>query len=211
MDDAEKIRLRSDDELRRHAAGLLEIANHLRVARIPFFVGGGTLLGIVRDNALIPWDWDVEIDFRAEDIYPHRKQVLADLRGSGFAISRVDRSFRNFKIKAEKFGTVYELLAWQRHGEFRHRRRYRLREEFFRRPSNITFAGVELPTFSSPEAYLEFQYGDWRTPLRSSDKAAYLSRDCLVPPSAATNLALRLHAGVARFRHYRAFEHAAGR
>lgn len=188
----DKIRLRSALELRQHVEGLVEIRDYLQDAGIPYFIGGGTLLGIVRDGSLIPWDWDLEVDFRAEELFPRAGRVLADLRRAGFSVLRYDSSMLNLKLKLEKSGAIYELLGWARFGNFRYRRNYRLPASVFRRASSVSLDGNEFSTFWDPESYLRYQYGDWTTPIRTSDKSVYLTRECSVPPSTPVATALRV-------------------
>lgn len=196
----DKIRLRSALELRQHVEGLVEIRDYLRDAGIPYFVGGGTLLGIVRDGSLIPWDWDLEVDFRAENLYPLAGRVLADLRRAGFSVLRYDSSMLNLKLKLEKSGAIYELLGWQRLGSFRYRRSYRLPARVFERASSVRIDGNDFSTFGDPETYLRYQYGDWTTPIRTSDKSVYLTRECSTPPSISVATALRVSEVGHKFR-----------
>lgn len=181
----EKIRLRSASELRQNVEGLVEIRDHLQTVGIPFFIGGGTLLGIIRDGSLIPWDWDVEVDFRAEDLYPVVDRVLYDLQRVGFSVLRYDSSMLNLKLKLEKSGSIYELVGWQRLGAFRYRRDYRLPAAFFQKTSGVHLDGNFFPTFPNPEEVLGYLYGEWKTPLRTADKENYLTRECSIPPSSS--------------------------
>ena len=67
--------------LRRHQDRMLEMMVWLdavcRRHGIPYWLGSGTLLGAVRHGGFIPWDDDVDIEFRHED-YPRLMEVLAE-------------------------------------------------------------------------------------------------------------------------------------
>ncbi len=184
----QKVRIRTPEELALQFQGLLELADLLEELGILCFVGGGTLLGIVRDGAFIPWDWDVEVDLRAEEAVARRPELIEALDASGFRIVRSDASLLNFKLKCEKYGAVFEVLGWQKIGGHRYRRAYRLPAALFETTSPLTFNGRSFTTFSDPVAYLAYQYGDWWVPVRTSDKSVYLAPECARPPTLGTRI-----------------------
>jgi phosphorylcholine metabolism protein LicD len=47
---------------------LFDITEFLEKNNIPYHLEGGTLLGIVRDNDLLPWDHDVDLSISVEDL-----------------------------------------------------------------------------------------------------------------------------------------------
>lgn len=76
--------------LRRQQQRMLEMMTWLddvcRRHRIPYWLGSGTLLGAVRHGGFIPWDDDVDIEFRRED-YPRLLQVLTqETAGTDYAL-----------------------------------------------------------------------------------------------------------------------------
>lgn len=78
----------------RHQQRMLEMMTWLddvcRRHRIPYWLGSGTLLGAVRHGGFIPWDDDVDIEFRRED-YPRLLQVLTqETAGTDYALQTHD-------------------------------------------------------------------------------------------------------------------------
>lgn len=53
----------------------------LKELDIPFFLTGGTFLGIKRDGHLIDWDNDIDTDILAEDLTPDKLQKLSSYNG----------------------------------------------------------------------------------------------------------------------------------
>mgnify|MGYP006168211357 CR=1 FL=1 len=68
-----KIRLRSDSELKIQNEGLVIIKNLLDNIKITSFLSSGTLLGAVREQDFIRWDWDVQMYLLMEEFleYDH--------------------------------------------------------------------------------------------------------------------------------------------
>ncbi len=178
-----KIRLRTASELHQQFCGLLRLSDVMQSLNIPFFIGGGTLLGIVRESAFIPWDWDVELDVCVEQVYHRRHELASAVTQAGFAVVRFDAAFINFKLKLDGYGTVFEILGWQRIGAFRYRKAYRLPASLFEHQTLLEFKGKSFPTFGDPIAGLTYMYGDWQTPIRSVDKSTYEAPDCAHPPT----------------------------
>ena len=54
---------------------LLRTVAVLDAAEIPYYLEGGTLLGMVRDGDILPWDYDLDISIMAADVERLRKQL----------------------------------------------------------------------------------------------------------------------------------------
>ena len=82
----DKIRLRTEVELEDRKKGFLEIVNILKSRNIFFFLQGGVLLGAVRNNNFIKWDWDVEISLFSDEFFEKRELIKNTLLENGFKI-----------------------------------------------------------------------------------------------------------------------------
>ena len=94
----QKVRDRSRKELIVRKEEFLKICDILQVMKINYFLSTGILLGAVRDNDFIRWDWDVEISVFAKDFLPKIDLISYKLKKSGFKISKIVRNKDNSKI-----------------------------------------------------------------------------------------------------------------
>jgi phosphorylcholine metabolism protein LicD len=99
-------------EIPKSSSGLVEVKRILGALNLPFILEGGVLLGAVREGGFIPWDDDVGVALRAEDLYPKREELLRVLDAAGFQFHSMDSSYENLKINVTKYDTRYELIAW---------------------------------------------------------------------------------------------------
>jgi hypothetical protein len=198
-----KVRLRSEVELAAQASGLADLCAALEVTGVPFFLSGGTLLGAARDGDFIRWDWDVEVSVRTEDL-AGRVDVLIDrLTQRGFVIAIRDDAPDNMKLVSERDGALFELQGYRLEGRYRTRREYRTQQRFFEQAAEIRLRGRSYPCMGPVDEYLTDRYGDWRTPLRTADKSAYLNPSYFRRPARsrhARSLLLALRRRIGRYR-----------
>lgn len=170
-----KIRLRSDAELETQNEGLVILKNLLDKIKITSFLSSGTLLGAVREKDFIRWDWDVQMYLLMEEAYPNRNKISETLLNHDFIIHKFIDSKDTLKWDLRRNGAVFELTAWFVEGKWRYRRKKSMRVPayLFEGICNIDFKNVNYRTLNPPEEYLEFCYGDWKTPKRTSDKRIY--------------------------------------
>jgi hypothetical protein len=193
-----KTRIRTQSELDQRAACFLEICQILDSLGINFFIQGGVLLGVIREGGFIKWDWDVEISVFASDGLDHFDAIVAALQSVGFTITKKNRSFEDMKINFFKGPspepTSFTIFGWW-HDEaaqvFR-RKKFHVPESFFSSLESVSFLGRSIKCPSQTEAYLEFQYGDWRTPKKTSNKNEYLSAKYSGEPKIKDSLWRRL-------------------
>jgi hypothetical protein len=67
-------------------------------------------------------------------------------------------------------------MAWRAFGDDYKRQSIKIPKRFLTNMSKISFLGKDYLCPNPVEEYLTFQYGkDWRIPVRTADKQAYLS------------------------------------
>ena len=170
-----KVRLRSDAELDAQARGLAGLCDVLVDAGIPHLLSGGALLGAARDGDFIRWDWDVEVSVRSADVAGRLNGLVGRVAGAGFTLGKRDEAPDTLKLVLEREGAVFELQAYRREGRHRVRRHFRTKQRFFEGATTIALRGRTYPCMGPLDEYLTDRYRGWRTPLRTADKAAYLS------------------------------------
>ena len=179
MNDINKIRIRSDEELKIQNVGLEELHHILNDKKIKHFLTGGTLLGAIREKNFIKWDWDVEFTILTDEIFSKKEELNDLLLKSGFQIISYTFKYNNFKWELEKYNFIYELIGLYKEGEWMYRKGKgtKVPAFFFDNPSDLSFLGNSYQTVSEPEKYLEFCYGNWKTPIRTANKTEYLTTE----------------------------------
>ena len=177
----EKLATRSEKQLETRKRNFQHIVDILNQFKISFFLEGGVLLGAIRDKNFIKWDWDVEIALFSEDFDKKFDEILAELKNEGFEILNYNNSFHHLKINIFKEDnpkiSTFSLFGWS-YNNFNKcyiRKDIKIPKNFLTNMKKINFLDREVLVPTPPEDYLEYKYGNWRKPLRSSDKSEYLT------------------------------------
>lgn len=162
---------------------------------VVYHLEGGTLLGLVRNKDLLPWDFDVDISIDAEDIERFLR-LTSKFRKLGFKIRikafgksippLVKNMYRLFIIKPIGMAVLKEILPWCRryyinldvlikYKDKSHT--YWQANEKIMRVSNKYYRSYETITcldkiFKVPNKYREYlteKYGDWSIPVKEWD------------------------------------------
>jgi lipopolysaccharide cholinephosphotransferase len=174
---------------------LFKIASLLDKKVIPYHLEGGTLLGIVRDRDLLPWDYDVDISIPSEYAVRLLKLRLT-LFFMGYKIS-VRRSQKDigpikkgdysiFKIKP----TLGYFLYWfipdynkrfivtdifiktkdETHTYWQAKEKVmRVENKYYESFETVTYHGHTLKVPNHYRDYLTEKYGDWSVPVKEWD------------------------------------------
>ena len=174
---------RTEEELLVRKKEFLKICEILDLLNINFFLNSGVLLGAIRDNSFIRWDWDVEISVFKNDFLPKIDLISDTLKKSGFKIIKIIRNENNLKI--DFMGTYpedvtsYTIYGWQ-YSKIRDvfwRKELSIPSKFLKKLLKFNFLGREFNCPNNLEEYLTFVYGNWKKPLRTSNKKVYLSKN----------------------------------
>ena len=156
--------------------------DRLRAAAIPYFVDHGTLLGLMREGDLLPWDDDLDLSVPQEYIVPtlgmlhaHQSRLPQSDRLGWMAETVVDTDTDRIlglllcypehnPLNLRKFAASIWFM-FPEHGQIR---QYinAAPDRFFQRPDELRYRGRAYPIPIDAEQYLEIHYGDWRTPVR---------------------------------------------
>jgi lipopolysaccharide cholinephosphotransferase len=161
---------------------LRDVAEILEEAKIPYVLEAGTLLGIVREDRLLPWDTDMDItitrDYAAK-LFSLRKKIWSLGYRSRIRTFKEDTGPpRILKIQTRRFfffkgvhlmdifikdliddkyfwvisGNKQVLKAAPRH--------------FYEKFTEYTFRGKQYSVPEDYTGYLAYHYGDWKTPVK---------------------------------------------
>jgi lipopolysaccharide cholinephosphotransferase len=178
-----KIRIRTELELEVRKKEFLKICNILDNIGITYFLNTGILLGAIRDNNFIKWDWDVEISVMSEELYKNFDLICKSIKKNNFQIIQIDDNKESLKI--DFFGhfpketTRYTIFSWNY--SFKDNVYWRkdkvIPSEFLKKFSKIIFFGRSFNVPYNPKKFLKFAYGEWMTPIRTSNKAIYMTNN----------------------------------
>ncbi|MEJ2688666.1 MAG: LicD family protein [Deltaproteobacteria bacterium] len=161
---------------------LVFIVNVLQANNIEYYIDHGTLLGIIRDGDLIPWDDDLDISVPEKyqcqtlDLFRNKPQIFPfsnDLnwhcdiisynetgKTLGVIIYFDDRN----RLGLKKFATTIWFMFYTDGmvGQYINRSP----DHFFNGYNEIEYLNKKFRIPVNCESYLEYHYGDWRKPKK---------------------------------------------
>ena len=182
-------KIKLDEKYLEKSLRLLERATTLlEKYNIPYWLEGGTLLGIIRENRLLPWDNDLDISIRSED-FDRLRRILPKFYYRGM-IAKVrehkidDPPFqkgevRLIKVYATKYlffktPLVLDIFVKKKLDDqyywvvgVKRRAKKAVPARFY---DELTTVQFNHKTYSIPkltDEYLTYRYGDWRTPVKT--------------------------------------------
>ena len=178
-----KSRLRSAEELSIRKKEFLKICDILDELKIKYYLQTGILLGAIRNNNLIPWDWDVEFSVFSIDLKPKLLELKSKLQNFEFNIIKTEKELNSIKIdfygKLAPNITSYTINGWSHDKEKKifWRKKFKVPEYFILNMKKIKFFDRFHYAPYPPEKYLEYQYGNWKKPLQTSNKYLYMTKE----------------------------------
>jgi len=182
MNPNNKIRIRTKQELESRKEKFLEICKILDDLKIFYFIQGGTLLGARREKRFIEWDWDVEISLYDYDFIKNFDDIIKSLRLNKFYIAKSDKYLTQkidcYKEYSQEVST-FTLLSWSysKKNKNYYRLKINIPEHFLNKYEEIFFYEKNFFAPYPIDDYLSYQYGDWKTRRRSSNKEKYMSKE----------------------------------
>ena len=172
---------------------LIELTAFLDAKQIPYHLEGGTLLGIVRDKDLLPWDNDMDIsipekyvdDLKSLQFEMFKRGLRLTIRKSKLSIGPFNEgdvyvfrvkpllgyivhwfipSFNNIVVDIFVKKNDAEFTYWQAK-----RRLMRVENRYYTSFQTVNFYGVELKVPNHYRDYLTQKYGDWSVPVKNWD------------------------------------------
>ena len=178
-----KCRNRSKKELLIRKKEFLKICDILKYLNIRYFLQTGILLGAIRHKNFIPWDWDVELSVFSLDLENKLLILESRLKKSNFNILQIDNKLESLKIdfygKLPFETTGYTIFGWNHDigKKIFWRKKFKVPDHFFLNMKKIKLFNKYHYAPYPPEKYLEFQYGNWKKPIQSSNKLLYLREE----------------------------------
>lgn len=161
-----------------------DVLNVLDGLGIKYHLEGGTLLGIVRDGDLLPWDHDADVSIMREDV-GHARAIIWALRRKGWRLSirRYDRDhiyakkgeIRLIKVKGRRFfffpdQHMLDIFIKTRHDGFVYweamRCTMRVPQDHFDGQTPVDWKGRTVFAPLRHEDYLAAKYGNWQVPVK---------------------------------------------
>jgi lipopolysaccharide cholinephosphotransferase len=174
---------------------LFTVTELLSKKNIPYHLEGGTLLGIVRDNDLLPWDYDVDISIPFEQASHVLKLKFALLlKGYKISVRKSEKEIGPIKIGQYSIFKVKPVLDYILYWFLpRHSKNFvvldifvktndetftywqakkkimRVENKYYQSQETIPYKGHSLNVPNHYKDYLTEKYGDWSTPIRDWD------------------------------------------
>ncbi len=178
-----KVRLRSEWELEIRKNEFLKICNLLDELNIKYFLNTGILLGAIRHKGFIPWDWDVELSVYADEVIEKIDILINKINQLGFTIKKFNKEQSCIKIdfygKLSSEINKYTIQGWNHDLEKKlfWRTTYKIPDQFILKMKKIKLFDKYHFAPHPVEKYLEYQYGNWRKPLQTSNKYIYMRKE----------------------------------
>ncbi|MCT7610847.1 LicD family protein [Aliarcobacter butzleri] len=188
-----KVQFYSKEKVEKSEYFMFEICKLLEENHISYYIDHGTLLGIIRDEALIPWDTDIDLAVLIEDKEKIETMLKSYLNNFIHPLCKIN----NWKYKIEKeeiivegiketLYTTFQIFNYSNFQEdevalelmFRYKRDsiiyWGFCEKYLKAPLDITlptkqifYKGHPINVPNNTMKYLSNLYGDWKTPIKN--------------------------------------------
>lgn len=160
---------------------LKDVTDLLDKNSIPYWLEGGTLLGIIREDRLLPWDNDLDISI-TEDYYDKTIDIVKELnyRVRFKEFQKDDKPFKKgvkrlIKIRNRKFIFFRGEVALDIFIKFKEDNQYfwqvgdkkkSVDASYYKELIKYKFNSKDYLIPKLYKEYLTYRYGDWKTPVK---------------------------------------------
>lgn len=174
---------------------LIKITDILDRHNVPYFLEGGTLLGIVRDKAILPWDHDIDLSITEESInmvlklrwvfFRHgfnlslrrSKTEAVPCNKNDITIIKIKPSFSYLLsiIFSPRYinSVICDIFVKKKHSGFYYWQAMdkvmRVSENYFNSYTFVSFYNRNLKVPSNYINYLAEKYGDWTVSVKEME------------------------------------------
>lgn len=169
---------------------LEKIAKVFHSCEIEYWIEGGTLLGIRRENRLLPWDNDIDFSVKSTQI-DKLNDFISVLKKSGYRVKTrhfsEDNDFfksgnlRMIKIREKRFwgllkgkvcADIFIKYPFQNNHYWEIANKTKnVPSEFYKEFSTISFKGFQYNIPNLTDEYLTYRYSNWQTPVKDWNTA----------------------------------------
>jgi|TARA_R110000744_G_scaffold53010_9_gene113384 phosphorylcholine metabolism protein LicD len=167
---------------------LKNVATIFNQCHIDYWIEGGTLLGIKRENRLLPWDNDVDMSINHDQL-DKLDHFCSELKKAGYRVRTrhfdetseffTKDNIRMIKLREKRFfgllkGAVcLDVFIKYQHGENSYweiddKTKF-VPSKFYRTFKHITFKDFDYKIPSLIDEYLTYRYGDWQKQVKNWD------------------------------------------
>lgn len=169
---------------------LENIAKIFNSCNIEYWIEGGTLLGIRRENRLLPWDNDIDFSVKSTQTEKLEGFIIA-LKKVGYRVKtrHFDESndffkagtLRMIKIREKRFFGLLKgkvcadifikyPIEDKHYWEIANKTKF-VPSKFYEKFETISFKEFDYSTPELTNEYLTYRYGNWQTPVKNWNTA----------------------------------------
>lgn len=132
-----------------------------------FFIASGTLLGFIRESDFIEWDDNIDLSFYLEKDSLNNLIKLQSIFLEKNYIARIYTQKNYLKLSLFKYGYKIDLCSISKIKNFYVSNLYKFPVDCLDQFKKIEFKKVEVKIPLKYEKYLNYLYGDWKTPKKN--------------------------------------------